>query len=91
MSERKSNSNVRYKHGGNMSFEKRDVLESKDPASVFLPKANMSTSYIFAKGDRFFVCPNNYNHFVSYFGHTFQHGGISLEEMLIPWAVLKPR
>lgn len=89
--DRNTNSNLRYKHGRNLTYEKRDVLEIKDPASVFLPKANMSTSYIFAKGDRFFVYPNNYNHFVTYYRHTFQHGGISLEEMLIPWAVLKPR
>ncbi|MBL0127712.1 MAG: PglZ domain-containing protein [Flavobacteriales bacterium] len=89
--DRNTNSNLRYKHGKNLSYEQRDVLVIKDPASVFLPKANVSTTYVFAKSDRFFVYPNNYNHFVTYFRHTFQHGGISLEEMLIPWAVLKPR
>ena len=68
-----------------------DALVVKDPAQVFLPRANVSTVYIFAKSDRFFVYPNNYNHFVTYYRHTFQHGGISLEEMLVPWAVLKPR
>lgn len=89
--DRNTNSNLRYKHGRNLSYEERDVLVVKDPAKVFLPKANVSTTYVFAKGDRFFVYPNNYNHFVTYFRHTFQHGGISLEEMLVPWAVLKPR
>ncbi len=89
--DRNTNSNLRYKHGKNLSYEERDVLVVKDPAKAFLPKANVSTVYVFAKGDRFFVYPNNYNHFVTYFRHTFQHGGISLEEMLVPWAVLKPR
>ena len=89
--DRNTNSNLRYKHGKNLSYEERDVLVVKDPAKAFLPKANVSTVYAFAKGDRFFVYPNNYNHFVTYYRHTFQHGGISLEEMLVPWAVLKPR
>lgn len=89
--DRNTNSNLRYKHGRNLSYEKRDVLEIKDPAKVFLPRANVSTVYIFAKSDKFFVYPNNYNHFVTYFRHTFQHGGISMEEMLVPWAVLKAR
>ena len=89
--DRNTNSNLRYKYGRNLSYEARDVLAVKEPAKAFLPKANVSTVYIFAKGDRFFVYPNNYNHFVTYYRHTFQHGGISLEEMLVPWAVLKPR
>jgi hypothetical protein len=89
--DRNTNSNLRYKHGRNLTYENKDVLVIKDPATVGLPKANVSTVYIFAKSDRFFVYPNNYNHFVTYFRHTFQHGGISLEEMLVPWAVLTPR
>jgi len=89
--DRNTNTNLRYKHGRNLTYEERDVLVVKDPAKAFLPRANVSTVYIFAKSDRFFVYPNNYNHFVTYYRHTFQHGGISLEEMLVPWAVLKPR
>ncbi|MCB0768167.1 MAG: PglZ domain-containing protein, partial [Flavobacteriales bacterium] len=89
--DRNTNTNLRYKHGRNLTYEDRDVLVVKDPAKAFLPRANVSTVYIFAKSDRFFVYPNNYNHFVTYYRHTFQHGGISLEEMLVPWAVLKPR
>jgi len=89
--DRNTNSNLRYKFGKNLSYEARDVLAVKDPAKAFLPKANVSTVYIFAKSDRFFVYPNNYNHFVTYYRHTFQHGGISLEEMVVPWAVLTPR
>lgn len=89
--DRNTNSNLRYKHGRNLSYEDRDVLVIKDPVKAHLPKANVSTTYIFAKGARFFVYPNNYNHFVTYFRDTFQHGGISLEEMIVPWAVLKAR
>lgn len=89
--DRNTNSNLRYKHGRNLSYEDRDVLVIKDPAKAHLPKANVSTTYIFAKGARFFVYPNNYNHFVTYFRDTFQHGGISLEEMIVPWAVMKAR
>ena len=89
--DRNTNSNLRYKHGRNLTYEAKEVLTVKDPGQVFLPKANMSTSFMFAKKDFFFVYPNNYNHFVTYFRHTFQHGGISLEEMLVPWAVLTPR
>lgn len=89
--DRNTNSNLRYKHGRNLTYEQRDVLEIKDPAKAHLPRANVSTVYVFAKQDKFFVYPNNYNHFVTYFRHTFQHGGISMEEMLVPWAVLKAR
>lgn len=89
--DRNTNTNLRYKHGRNLTYEDRDVLVVKDPARIHLPKANVSSVYIFAKGDRFFVYPNNYNHFVNYFRHTFQHGGISMEEIMVPWVVLKAR
>ncbi len=89
--DRNTNSNLRYKYGRNLTYEKRDVLEVKDPAMAQLPRANVSTVFIFAKQDKFFVYPNNYNHFVTYFRHTFQHGGISMEEMMVPWVVMKAR
>ncbi|MCB0791405.1 MAG: PglZ domain-containing protein [Flavobacteriales bacterium] len=89
--DRNTNTNLRYKHGRNLTYEGRDVLVIKDPAKAFLPRANVSTTYIFAKKDLFFVYPNNYNHFVNYFRHTFQHGGISMEEMMVPVVVLKAR
>ncbi|HMQ45596.1 MAG TPA: two-component system response regulator, partial [Mariniflexile sp.] len=63
----------------------------KDPKEVHLPSINMSSSYIFAKGDSFFAYPNNYNHYVSYFKNTYQHGGVSLEEMIIPLVVFNPK
>ena len=89
--DRNTNTNLRYKHGRNLTYEEREVLVIKDPAKAFLPRANVSTTYIFTKQDRFFVYPNNYNHFVNYYRHTFQHGGISMEEMMVPVVTLKAR
>ncbi len=89
--DRNTTTNLRYKHGRNLSYEDRDVLVVKDPAKAFLPRTNVSTTYIFARKDLFFVYPNNFNHYVNYYRHTFQHGGISLEEMVVPVALLKPR
>lgn len=89
--DRNTNTNLRYKHGRNLTYEAKDVLAIKDPAQGFLPRTNVSSSFIFAKKDLYFVYPNNYNHFVNFYRNTFQHGGISLEEMLVPIAYLKPR
>lgn len=83
--------NLRYKTGRSLTYEQKDVLEAKDPKSIHLPTINMSSSFIFAKGDLFFAYPNNYNHYVSYFRNTYQHGGVSLEEVIIPFIVLNPR
>ncbi len=83
--------NLRYKTGRSLTHSDKDVYAVKDPKTVQLPVINMSNSFIFAKGDLFFAYPNNYNHYVSYFRNTYQHGGVSLEEMIIPFAVLKPR
>ncbi len=83
--------NLRYKTGKSLTYEDKDVLAAKDPKSIHLPSINMSSSFIFAKGDLFFAYPNNYNHYVSYYRNTYQHGGVSLEEMIIPFAVLEPK
>jgi hypothetical protein len=83
--------NLRYKTGRSLSYEAKEVLAAPDPSTIKLPKINMSSSYIFAKGEFFFAYPNNYNHYVSYYRNTYQHGGVSLEEMLIPFAVFTPR
>jgi CheY-like chemotaxis protein len=83
--------NLRYKTGRSLTYEDKDVLVAKDPKSIHLPSISMSSSFIFAKGDLFFAYPNNYNHYVSYFRNTYQHGGVSLEEMIIPFVVLSPK
>jgi CheY-like chemotaxis protein len=86
--DRNTNSNLRYKQGRNLNYNPKEVFEIRNPADGFLPKTNVSTSYIFAQNSDFFVYPNNYNHFVNFYQHTFQHGGISMEECLIPFIVL---
>jgi len=83
--------NLRYKTGKSLTYEEKDVLAAKDPKTIHLPSINMSSSFIFAKGDMFFAYPNNYNYYVSYFRNSYQHGGVSLEEMIIPFAVLQPK
>jgi len=83
--------NLRYKTGRSLSYEHKDVLAVKDPKSIYLPSLAMNSSFIFAKDNLFFAYPNNYNHYVSYFRNTYQHGGISLEEVIIPFAILNPR
>jgi hypothetical protein len=83
--------NLRYKTGRSLSYDKKDVLSIKDPKSIYLPSSAMNSSFIFAKDNLFFAYPNNYNHYVNYFRNTYQHGGISLEEVIIPFAILNPR
>lgn len=89
--DRNTNTNLRYKQGKNLSFNSKDVLHIKNPQDAQLPKQHVSSSFIFAKEDFYFVYPNNYNHYVNYFNGTFQHGGISLEEIIIPFAVYSPK
>ena len=83
--------NLRYKTGRSLSYEEKDVLAVKDPKSIHLPSAAMNSTFIFAKDNLFFAYPNNYNYYVNYFRNTYQHGGISLEEVIIPFVVLNPR
>ncbi len=82
--DRETTTNLRYKVGRNLQYEKRDVLEIRDPEKAGLPRPNVSSAFIFAKDDKFFLYPNNYNHFHNYYRNTFQHGGISLEEVICP-------
>jgi len=91
LGERDLNTNLRYKFARGMSYKEKDVFQEKDPKAIKLPKGKMSSEYIFAKNDDFFVYPNNFNHFVNHYSETFQHGGVSMEELLIPFIVLQPK
>ena len=83
--DRNTNTNLRYKQGKNLNYDKNDVFEIKKPEDAMLPKLHLSSAYVFATGDKFFAYPNNYNYYVNYYTNTFQHGGISMEEMIIPF------
>lgn len=89
--DRNTNTNLRYKLGKSLNYDARQVFAIKNPHLAQLPAPNLSTSYVFATGDSFFAYPNNYNYYVSYYKDTFQHGGISMEEMIVPLATLSPR
>ena len=84
LGDREVNTNLRYKYGKNLKYNPKEVFEVKDPEKIFLPKVNLSTTYVFAGAGDFFAYPNNYNYYVSYYRNTFQHGGISMSEMLVP-------
>jgi hypothetical protein len=86
--DRNTNTNLRYKLGKNLNYNDKDLFVIKEPQKAQLPSPNLSTSYVIATGNSFFAYPNNYNYYVSYYRDTFQHGGISLEEMMIPLATL---
>jgi len=81
--------NLRYKSGKNLDYKKKDVLEISKPHEVGLPAPNVSTRYIFALEDGYFLYPNNYNYYNKLYKNSFQHGGISLEEMICPVIILK--
>ncbi len=89
--DRETNTNLRYKLGRNLNYNPKDVFEITNPKDVFLPSRNVSTSYIFATNTDFFAYPNNFNYYAGYYRDTFQHGGISLEEMVIPVVTLSPK
>ncbi len=89
--DKNTTTNLRYKQGRNLDYKEKDVFAVKNPADAYLPKSNLSSSYVFAKEAKFFVYPNNYNHYMNYYKNTFQHGGISLEEMIVPIAFLKAK
>lgn len=82
--DRNTSTNLRYKQGKNLSFDNNKIFAIKKPESLFLPRLNVSTTYAFATQDYFFAYPNNYNYYVNYYKDTFQHGGVSLEEMIVP-------
>lgn len=89
--DKQTTSNLRYKHGRNLNYEPRDVLAFRNPKQAGLPVPNINSSFIFAKGDNFLCYPNNYNYYANYYRNSFQHGGVSLEEMIVPVITLKSK
>ncbi|MEI6764396.1 MAG: bifunctional response regulator/alkaline phosphatase family protein [Bacteroidota bacterium] len=89
--DKNTNTNLRYKLGRALDYDRREVFEVRNPQDIYLPKVNVSTSYIFCRENDFFAYPNNYNYYVNYYRNTFQHGGLSLEEALIPFIHLEPK
>lgn len=82
--DKETTTNLRYKVGRNLQYDKKDVFEMRDPKKGLLPTPNISSAFIFARNDSFFVYPNNYNYYQNYYRNTFQHGGVSLEEIICP-------
>lgn len=89
--DRETNTNLRYKLGKNLNYKSKQIFEVRDPRKAFLPSRNVSTSYIFANSGDFLAYPNNFNYYANYYKDTFQHGGISMEEMIIPLVTLVPK
>ncbi len=89
--DRETTTNLRYKLGRNLNYNNKEVFAVRKPEKAKLPAPNISSSFVFAKEDTFFLYPNNYNHYYNYYKNTFQHGGISLEEMICPVVFLEPR
>jgi len=88
--DKKTSPNLRYKMGRNLGYNPDEVFELRDPANAFLPKTNISSRYIFALNKDFLIYQNNFNYYASYYKNTFQHGGISMQELLLPVACLEP-
>jgi DNA-binding response OmpR family regulator len=91
VADRSINSNLRYKLGKNIGFNPKDVYEISEPIKAQLPATGVSSSYIFASEADYFVYQNNFNNFAAYYKETFQHGGISMEEMIIPFITMQPK
>lgn len=89
--QKSTNSNLRYKVGKNLTYNEKEVFVVKNPEEAFLPKSGFGSSFVFTLEDDFFVYPNNYNYYVNYYSNTFQHGGVSLEEVLIPFIELSAK
>ena len=88
LGDKEVNTNLRFKVGRNLAYKAREVFEIKDPRRVMLPLPNISSAYVFCYGNQFFAYPNNFNYYASHYRGTFQHGGVSMEEMIVPFITL---
>ena len=89
--DRYTNTNLRYKVGRNLAFDEKDVYFHREAERIGLPKSHVSSTFVFAKNDHFFAYPNNFNHYARHYRDTFQHGGISMEEILVPFISLNTK
>ncbi|MDP4184369.1 MAG: PglZ domain-containing protein, partial [Bacteroidota bacterium] len=89
--DRNTNTNLRYKVGKNLNYNSKQIFEVSHPKQIYLPSPNVSSSYVFALNEDFFAYPNNYNYYANYYRNTFQHGGISMEEMMVPVVTLRSK
>jgi CheY-like chemotaxis protein len=89
--DKQTTTNLRYKEGKNLSYDDKELFVIDKPEKVMLTKPHLSSTYVFTTGDKYFCYPNNYNYYVNLYRNTFQHGGISLEEMIVPFAVFAAR
>ena len=91
VADKNTNTNIRYKVGKALKCASKNVMTIEQPKRVGLPCPNVSSSYMFCSGNDFFAYPNQFNYYAQYYRDTFQHGGISLEEMIIPLVTLRPK
>ncbi len=89
--DRATSTNLRYKQGKNLNYNENELFTIKDPSEAFLPKLHVSSRFVFASNDDFMAYPNNYNYHVNLYNNSFQHGGISLEEMIVPFVVMETK
>lgn len=91
VAERNTTTALRYKHGRNLAYPAKEVMAVSRPAEVGLPSQSIATTYIFAGEDDFFAYQNNFNHYARYYTDTYQHGGVSMEEMILPLVTFKSK
>ena len=89
--DREASTNLRYKFGRNLKIDERQAVFVKNPADYMLPRSSVTTNYVLAKENYFFVYPTDYHKYLSQYRDSFQHGGISMEEMILPVVTLTPR
>jgi hypothetical protein len=91
LGDRESSTNLRYKYGRSLKVDKKNAIYIKNPKEYKLPQRGVNTTYIIAKEDYYFIYPTNYHKFLNYYKDSFQHGGASLEEMILPFIRLEPK